>query len=141
MKKLDDGDCSWLTCKTMLGWIVESINMTIALPPDRVARLKDIIHAIPRTQQRVGVDKWHRILGELRSIALSLPGARVLFSQIQQALCHVKGKRVTLSPGVHDALDDFKWLAEDVAKRPTRMYELVPLRPTVDGYHDTSGYM
>ena len=28
-----------------------------------------------------------------------------------------------------------------MAKRPTRMYELVPLLPTVDGYHDVSGYM
>ena len=74
-------------------------------------------------------------------MALALPGARGLFSQMQEALCHIKGKRVTLSPGVHDALDDFKWLAEDVAKRPTRMYKLVPLRPTVDGYHDASGYM
>ena len=74
-------------------------------------------------------------------MALALPGAWGLFSQMQEALCHVKGKRVTLSPGVHDALDDFKWLAEDVAKQPTLMYELVPLRPTVDGYHDASGYM
>ena len=38
-------------------------------------------------------------------------------------------------------MDDFKWPADDVAKRPTRMYELVPLRPTVDGYHDALGYM
>ena len=74
-------------------------------------------------------------------MALALPGAPGIFSQMQEALCHVKSKRVTLPPGVHDALDDFKWLAEDVAKRPTRMYELVPLRPTVDGYHDASGYM
>ena len=54
---------------------------------------------------------------------------------------HVKGKRVTLSTGVHEALKDFKWLAEDVANRPTCMYELVPLRPIVDGYHDASRYM
>ena len=112
----------------MLGWIVESINMTIALPPHRVARLKEIVHSIPRTQQRVGVDKWHWVLGELRSMAPALPGARGLFSQMQEALCHLKGKRVTLSPGVHEALDEFKLLADDVAKRPTRMYELFPLR-------------
>ena len=115
--------------------------MTIALPPHRVARLKEIVHAIPCTQRRMGVDKWHKTLGKLRSMALALPGACGLFSQIQEALCHVKGKRVTLSPGVHDALDDFKWLAEDVAKWPTRMYKLVPLHPTVDSYHDASGYM
>ena len=36
---------------------------------------------------------------------------------------------------------DFCWLAEDVANRPTQIYELVLLQPTVDGYHDASGYM
>ena len=50
LKKLDAGDCSWSTCQTMLGWIVDSVNMTIALPPHRVERLKEIAHAIPRTQ-------------------------------------------------------------------------------------------
>ena len=74
-------------------------------------------------------------------MALALPVSRGLFSQMQEALCHVKGKRVTLYTGVHEALDDFKWLADDVSKRPPWMYELVPLRPTVDGYHDASGYM
>ena len=125
----------------MLRWINDSVNMKIALSPHRVAQLKGIVLSIPRTQQRVGVDKWHRVLSKLRSMALSLPGARGILSQMKEALCHVKGKRVTLSPGVHKALDDFKWLAEDVAKRPTRMYELVPLLPTVDGYHGASGYM
>ena len=57
LKKLDAEDCSWSTCQTILGWIVDSINMTIALPPHRVTQLKYIVHAIPHTQQRVGVDK------------------------------------------------------------------------------------
>ena len=74
-------------------------------------------------------------------MALAIPGDRGLFSQMQEAIFHVKGKRGTLSTGIHEALKDFKWLAEDVAKRPTQMYELVPLRPTVDGYHNASGYM
>ena len=87
------------------------------------------------------MENWHKTLGELRSMALALPGARGLFSQMQEALSHVNGKRFTLSPGIHNALDDFKWLAEDVAQQPTRMYARVPLRPTVDGYYDASGYM
>ena len=74
-------------------------------------------------------------------MALALPGSRGLFSQMQEALFRVKGKRVTLFTGVHEALEDFKWLDEDVSNCPTRMYELVPLRPTADGYHDASGYM
>ena len=50
LKKLDAGDCSWSTCQTMLGWIFDSVNMTIALPPHRMARLKEIFHSIPCTQ-------------------------------------------------------------------------------------------
>ena len=46
-----------------------------------------------------------------------------------------------MSKGVHEALADFCWLAEDAANHPTGIYELVPLRPTVDGYHDASSYM
>ena len=86
------------------------------------------------------MDKCHKIVGELQSMALALPRARGIFSQMQESLCNVKGKRVTMSPGVHDDLDNFKWLAEDVAKRLNRMYKIVPLRPTVDGYHDALGY-
>ena len=111
----------------MLRWIFDSVNMTISLPPHRVGRLKKIVSSIPGTQHRVGVDKWHRVLGELRSMALALPGARGLFIQMPEAHCHVKGKMFTLSTGVHEALEDFKWLAEDVANWPTQMCELVPL--------------
>ena len=57
----------------MLGWIVDSINMTITLPPHQVARLKKIVSSIPRSQRRLGVDKWHRILGKLRSMSLCPP--------------------------------------------------------------------
>ena len=126
-KNLEAGDCSWSTCHTMLGWIVDSVNMKISLPPQRVARLKEIVSSITRTQHRVGVDKCHRFLGELLSMALALPRSRGLFSQMQEAPCYVKGKRVTLITGVHEALEDFKWLMEDVANQPTQMYEIVPL--------------
>ena len=86
LKKLEAWDFSWSTCQTMLGWIVDSINMTITLPPHGVARLKEIVSSIPHSQCRVGVDKWHRVLGKLRSMALALPGARGLFSQMQVAI-------------------------------------------------------
>ena len=42
---------------------------------------------------------------------------------------------------LHEALADFQWLAEDMASRPTLLFELVPLTPTLDGYHDSSGRM
>ena len=75
----------------MLRWIFHSVNMKITLPPHRMARLKDIIASIACTLHRVGIDKWHRVLGKLRSMALALPRARVLFSQMQESLFCVKG--------------------------------------------------
>ena len=72
---------------------------------------------------------------------LALPGSRGLFSQMQEALRHVNGKRVMLAQVVHEALADFQWLAEDMASRPTRLFELVPLTPTLNGYHESSGRM
>ena len=57
------------------------------------------------------------------------------------ALHHVEGKRVLLTRGIHQALEEFRWLAEDLSKRPTRLYAIVPFQPTLDGYHDASGSM
>ena len=39
MKKLRKGDCSWETCKTVLGWIIDKVEMTIKLPEHRVQQL------------------------------------------------------------------------------------------------------
>ena len=74
-------------------------------------------------------------------MVLALPGARFLFSKMKETLCHFKGKRVSLFKGVYEALADFRWLAEDVSNRPTHLYNLVPLRPTVNGYHKSSSNM
>ena len=59
----------------MLGWIIDSVNLKITLLPHCLVRLKEIVSSIPYTQHRVGVDKWHRVLGKLRSMALTLPRA------------------------------------------------------------------
>ena len=66
----------------------------------------------PATQKRISVDKWHRCLGEIRSMSLTLMGSPGLFIQMQKAHRHVKGKWVTLTRGVHALLASFQWLAE-----------------------------
>ena len=50
-------------------------------------------------------------------------------------------KRVALTRDVHQALADFILLAEDLVRFPSRLYELVTLQPTLDGYHKASGYL
>jgi hypothetical protein len=139
MKKLLKGDCSWSTTKQVLGWIVDTVNMTIHLPPHRVERLAEILNSIPRRQKRTSVKKWHKVLGELRSMSIALPGSRNMFGRLQKALSFQHKSRVTLNKGVHQALDDFRWLAQDLTSRPTRIQEVVPLPPVAEGDHDASG--
>ena len=71
-------------------------------------------------------------------MAVAMPGARNMFGRLQNAL---KGatNRIALNKGVHQALDDFRWLANDLTSRPTRVAELVPLPPSAEGHHDASG--
>ena len=139
IKKLKQGDVSWNTIKTVLGWVINTTTMTIHLPQHRIERLAEILASIPATQKRISIKKWHKVLGELRSMSLALPGARNMFSQMQQALSSCPKTRVALTRGVHQALDDFRWMHQDIANRPTRIAELVPLLASALGYHDASG--
>jgi len=66
LKKLRQGDCSWATIKSVLGWVIDTVNMTIHLPPHRIDRLWELLDSIPRHQKRTSVKKWHKVLGELR---------------------------------------------------------------------------
>ena len=139
VKKLRKGDCSWSTIKLVLGWVIDTTAMTIQLPQHRVDRLVEVLSSIPPHQKRTSVKKWHSILGELRSMALALPGSRNMFSRLQNALSQSDGNRISLKKGVHQALEDFRWLANDISSRPTRIAELVPLLSSAEGHHDASG--
>ena len=55
VKKLRKGDCSWETCKTVLGWIINAVQMTIQLTQHRVQHLGVILASIPATQKCIGV--------------------------------------------------------------------------------------
>ena len=128
LKKLRQGDCSWGTIKLVLGWVIDTVAMTIQLPPHRIDRLAEILNSIPTTQRRTSVKKWHKVLGELRSMSLALPGSRNIFSTMQNALSKQKGARVALNKGVHHALDDFCWMLNNISSRLTWLAELIPFR-------------
>jgi len=138
-KKLLQGDAAWETRKKILGWILDSVAMTITLPPRRLQRLTTLLDAIPPTRKRLALRSYHQLLGELRSMALALPGARGLFSHLQAALATATSNRLRLHSGFHRALQDFRWMRDDVSQRPTRLQELVPTTPSLIGTHDAAG--
>jgi hypothetical protein len=139
IKKLLKGDGSWATVKKVLGWIIDTVSMTLTLPQRRLDRLADLLDSIQPTQKRLSKKRWHQLLGELRSMALAIPGARGLFSHLQAASHSDLDGRLRLTNGFHGAIDDLRWLHTHMADRPTRLYELVPTQPVLTGYHDASG--
>jgi hypothetical protein len=58
-------------------------------------------------------------------MAIAIPGSRGLFSLMQETLKHRPDGRIRLNQGVHDCLDDFRFLDHDLTSRPTRLYEIV----------------
>ena len=114
--------------------------MNFSLPPHQDNRFKEILYEIPTSQNRISIDKLHRVLGEIYSMDTALTGAWSLFRHTEEALRNVEGGRVTLTRGVQQALAEFHLLTEDISKFPTRLYELMTLHPTMDAYHDASGY-
>jgi hypothetical protein len=143
VKKLRKGDACWATRKSILGWVVDTVRRTIELPPHRVERLHTLLSEFPATQRRTSRRKWQQLLGELRSMMLAIPGGRGFFSQLQSVLIHrdnpQPADRLRLSSAVHDQLDDLRWLANDLAHRPTRWAEIVDSTPAFLGTVDASG--
>jgi hypothetical protein len=125
-KKLGQGDGHWETHKLVLGWIINTIAMTIKLPPHRQAHLGELLQSIPLNQKRLSVRKWQQLLGELRSMAIAIPGSHGLFSWMQETLKHCSDNRIRLTQSVHDCSQDFRDLHHDLTVQPTRLFEIIP---------------
>jgi len=73
-------------------------------------------------------------------MAIAILGTRGLFSTLQEAFRNTADNhRIKLSRPVHDFLRDFPWLALDLARRPTRIGEVIPVTPCTHGACDAAG--
>ncbi|KAL7558470.1 hypothetical protein ACA910_011645 [Epithemia clementina (nom. ined.)] len=141
IKKMMKGDATWQTPKTVLGWVLDTVAYTLELPPHRQARLFQILNSVPPTTKHIATKTWHQLVGKLRSMVLAIPGGQGLFSTLQEAFCHpdqCNQKRLKLNRNVHALLSDFRWLARDMAHRPTRLMELVKQEPATIGASDAA---
>ena len=55
LKKLPVGDCLWSTVNNVLGRIIDTVHLTIQLPPHCIDRLMQILADIPTSQQRTSI--------------------------------------------------------------------------------------
>ena len=139
LKKLLKGDGQLSTQKEILGWMLDTVACTLSLTTRRYERLLEILDTFPRTRKRVSVGQWRKVLGELRSMSIALPGSRGLFGPLQHVL-RPEQKRLHLTNDAHDFLDDFRWVAHNLHERPTSLYELVPGTPIAIGSTDAAGH-
>jgi len=138
LKKLLKGDGSWETTKVVLGWLIDTVAGTIELPPHRVARLTEMLDSFPRSRRTCSKKDLQKLVGELRSMVIAIPGGIGCMSWLQQQLTDAKG-RVYLNRHFKDAIEDFRWLAADVCARPTRIAELMPEPPLHVGCSNAAG--
>jgi hypothetical protein len=135
VKKMLKGDATRATRKVVLGWMLDTCTMTIQLPPQWVTRLFELLDSFAPKQLRATVNNWQKLLGELRSMVVGIPGVKGLFSVLQEALrtkCD-HGSIITLSSAVYHILTDFRWLAQDLTRRPTRIAEIPNTKPDTLG--------
>ena len=138
LKKLLKGDAHLSTRKVVLGWLIDTVRQTLELPPHRIQRLQELFDSL-RGKTRVSVKLWHKVLGELRSMAIGIPGSRGLFSLLQEGLRHTDKHRIKITPAMRHQLEDFEHLTQSLAERPTELSEIVPDHPVAVGPHDASG--
>jgi hypothetical protein len=138
LKKLRAGDGSWNTLKAVLGWLVDTLAQTLELPPHRQARIAALFREV-LGRKRVSLLYWQKLLGELRFIAMGVPGARGLFSMLQLPLTTPNEHRIRITRPLRRLLRTYQALFNSLASRPTRLAELIPERPRVIGAMDASG--
>ena len=91
------------------------------LPQHCIDCLSTLIDTFLVTRKRAPTSEWHQLL---RSMAAALPGARGLFSTLQDALRRGDRHQVWLNRRVFDSLAHFRDTLRD---RPTQFRELVPV--------------
>jgi hypothetical protein len=136
VKKMLKGDACWDTQKRILGWDIDTEAQTLQLPEHRLDRLHVLLDSISPPHKRVSAKHWHQLLGELRSMSPALPGARGLFSILQESLRKSDRHRVRITKAVWDMAADFRDIARSLQARPTRLRELVPSTPAYVGASD-----
>ena len=138
MHKLEKGDGCMAMTKEILGWLIDTLAMTLHLVDRWCSRLQELSEEFPQSQKHVSLQKWHKVLRELRFMSLAMPGSRGLFSALQTTF--ETGKRcLQLTRLVHNFLDDLRWLAEHSHECPARIHELFPMDPLIVGATDASG--
>ncbi len=127
--KIQKGDATWSTQKTLLGWLIDTAAMTLTLPRHWRTWLQGLLNELlPR--HRISRRRWQQFLGELRSMALAVPGVKFHFSLLQSALTQQWGPRIWITALIRRALLDWSAFLKQL-DTPLPLLAVVPRGPDV----------
>jgi hypothetical protein len=136
--KLLKGNLKWAMQKVVLGWMLDTANGTLSLPPHKLSRFHDLINHF-LLLQRTSQCKWFQLLGELRAMAAAIQGGKYLFSILQHVLVdQPQAKRLRLNQLTKHALCDWLALATTITEHPVPIASLVPQAPAYIALVDAS---
>ena len=110
---------------------MDSEALTLTPPPCCLDWLCKVLQWLQPPRKRLATSKWHRLLGDFRSLSPALPGTQGLFSVLQHALSGGDKLRVLSNQLVNNTEANFAELANYLAVRPTHLRELVPTAPSL----------
>ena len=114
-KKMNKGDGGWSQWKEILGWILDMHSGTMELTERKKKHIMQIFDELG-DKKRIGMKKWHRVLGELRFMGAAIPSAASLFGVVQLSLTHSEKNRVHITPYLCDHLTDFEMLSHSMTQ-------------------------
>ena len=138
VKRILAGEGDWACVKEVLGW---TLYTEVGMPPLLGRKLWELITLvdISVTQYRMGRKDLERLVGNLCSMHLAVPGEVAHLFYIQCALNHGGVERACLLPEFHFKISDWRLLVLQAAARPTHLSEIVRRKPTHLGFYNASG--
>jgi hypothetical protein len=136
--KLERGDARWEQEKEMLGFALDGQFRTVRLPAAKAQTISTEISRILK-KNRIPIKRFQKIVGKLRHATLVLPSTLSLFAPLNKAL-QGDPTHVVVTSEIREVLRDFISLAEDAAKRPTHVNEILSRHDDFIGYCDASAF-
>ena len=132
------GEGNWTCVKGVLGWILDTEAGKVNLPERKLEELLTLVY-IPATQRRVGRKDLEHLVGKLRFMHLTVPGAVEHPFHIQRALNLGGVDRAWIYLAFHSKFADWKELALQTESQLAHLAEIVRQEPTHLGFCDASG--
>jgi hypothetical protein len=126
--KVQKGDASFSTKKSILGWNIDSHSMTLQLPKHRLDKIKHTLQLF-LTSTYTTRKRWQKLLGELRSMVPALHSAKYLFSILQTAFHHRNTRRIRLTTILKMALQSWQHILTTANRHPVPITHLIPHAP------------